>query len=221
MQETRAGLTDLSATSRTEEAMSMLNPFSPALALLAARPISLTKLEVASVFLSWMMRLSVAGSLARRFLAIGYPKKGVARVVSIHVYLLRKGMSPVQPRLIGGHGSVGVWNPPGRRQRLSRDEHKKVRSCAPILPSPMKPYVAKFVEVEAKDLLWLELVEVERVGNLARLEKWEETEEIEDRMVVTMGDGEELNCWDTKMKIWTAQDVRSNGLHEMEGPRYV
>ena len=65
----------------------------------------------------------------------------------------------------------------------------------------MKPYVARFVEVEAKDLLWLELVEVERVGNLARLEKWEETEEIEDRMVVTMGegDGDGPNCWDTKM----------------------
>lgn len=82
----------------------------------------------------------------------------------------------------------------------------------------MKPYVAKFVEVEAKDLLWLELVEVERVGNLARLEKWEETEEIEDRMVVTMGDGEGLNCWDTKMenmdssrcKIqWVARDGRA------------
>ena len=90
----------------------------------------------------------------------------------------------------------------------------KVRSCAPILPSPMKPYVAKFVDVEAKDLLWLELVEVERVvGNLARLEKWEETEEIEDRMVVTMTVAMMLNFWDTKMIYGQLSRLQnSNGL---------
>ena len=36
--------------------------------------------------------------------------------------------------------------------------------------------MAKFVEVEANDRLWLELVEVEKAGDLAMLEKSEESE---------------------------------------------
>lgn len=85
--------TDFSATALGELAISM--PIRPRslleVELSFAMPTSCMKLAVASLLRSYIIKVSLAGIFARRFLAIGYPEEGTRPFVStIH---LREGYS--------------------------------------------------------------------------------------------------------------------------------
>lgn len=76
--------TAFSATALGELAISM--PIRPIwlfeVGLSLAMPTSCMKLAVASLLRSCMIKVSLAGIFARRFLAIGYPEKGTQPFVS-------------------------------------------------------------------------------------------------------------------------------------------